>query len=182
MNKTPNEEKIHNLQKALEMINGCTHRRLRIRYREASNGNKMYANQCLDCGKIIPAATGIWIKQSEIRDIETIEPIDDDLETTLKASDESLRNSLRERLVLAKCDHISEQYYNYLKSPEWKSKRDLVMQRACNICEGCLKEIAIDVHHKTYANIFNEFLFELVALCRGCHEKIHCIHGIKEGE
>lgn len=177
---SPNEEKIHNLQKALDMLNHCGHRRLEIRYRGAVNKTKMYTRQCLDCGKIIPPESGMWIKKSDVPKIETIKPIDDNLPIIISATDQSLRNSLQLSLEAAKHDHMSGQYHAYLMSPEWKEKRDRVMKRANGLCEGCLKKQAENVHHKTYANIYNEFLFELVALCRDCHDKIHDMHDLKE--
>ena len=180
MFKNPNEERIHNLEKALEMLTGCECRRLEIRYREASNSNKMYTRQCLDCGKIVRPENGMWIKQSEISNIENIKPIDDDLAKNISTTDAELRDSLRLRLREAEKSLKLEEYYEYLKSPEWKEKRQLVMDRAGYICEGCLQSRANNVHHKTYANIYNEFLFELVALCRQCHESIHDIQ--KENE
>jgi hypothetical protein len=29
------------------------------------------------------------------------------------------------------------------------------------------------VHHLTYAHVFNEFLFELMAVCDECHDRLH---------
>lgn len=63
-------------------------------------------------------------------------------------------------------------YKEYMRSPEWKAKRLLIMQRdgyTCQICRGK----ALDVHHLTYKNFKKEYLFELVALCRPCHENVY---------
>jgi 5-methylcytosine-specific restriction endonuclease McrA len=51
--------------------------------------------------------------------------------------------------------------------------RAKVIKRAGGICEGCLTCAATDVHHLTYRNLFAEFMFQLVALCRGCHDRVH---------
>lgn len=64
-------------------------------------------------------------------------------------------------------------YDDYLRSPAWKRKTAKIMERARNQCEGCLSRPAEDVHHLTYAHIYNEFAFELVALCRECHARYH---------
>jgi hypothetical protein len=32
---------------------------------------------------------------------------------------------------------------------------------------------AVDVHHQTYDRLYNEMCFDLVAVCRECHAKIH---------
>ncbi len=66
-----------------------------------------------------------------------------------------------------------ELYADYLRSAEWASRRERVMQRARGLCEGCRLLPAIDVHHLTYEHVTEEFLFELVALCGGCHARIH---------
>jgi hypothetical protein len=68
-----------------------------------------------------------------------------------------------------------EEYQEYLCSPEWRRRRDLVLSRAHGVCEGCREREASEVHHLTYQNIGNEFLWELVAVCRGCHERVHQI-------
>ncbi len=70
-------------------------------------------------------------------------------------------------------DNWRWRYDNYLESPEWKQRRNLVMLRAQGICEGCRLAQAIDVHHLTYADAGEEFLFQLVALCRKCHDRWH---------
>lgn len=64
-------------------------------------------------------------------------------------------------------------YTDYLSSSEWKEIRAAVLDRCEGKCEGCRKSAAVDVHHLTYAHIGAEFLFELVGLCRGCHERLH---------
>lgn len=61
----------------------------------------------------------------------------------------------------------------YLKSPAWKARREKVMQRANGVCEGCLVARATEVHHLTYAHAGDEFMWELRAICRGCHERLH---------
>lgn len=48
-----------------------------------------------------------------------------------------------------------------------------VLERANHVCEGCGVNAATEVHHKTYKNVGNEFLFELVAICRPCHQRYH---------
>lgn len=67
------------------------------------------------------------------------------------------------------------QYEEYLHSTEWRSKRALVLKRSSGECEGCGLSRATQVHHITYARLGNEMLFDLVAVCDECHERIH--HG-----
>ncbi|KAA8475690.1 HNH endonuclease [Arcticibacter tournemirensis] len=64
-------------------------------------------------------------------------------------------------------------YYTYLNSPEWKEKRTLVLNRDHHLCQRCRIEPALDVHHLTYKNLYNEPLEDLQALCRNCHAAVH---------
>lgn len=66
------------------------------------------------------------------------------------------------------------EYLQYLASPEWAAKRQLVMVRALGRCEivGCRNK-AVDVHHWTYARIFREDLDDLCAICRVHHRQLH---------
>lgn len=66
-----------------------------------------------------------------------------------------------------------EAYSDYLRSDAWKRRAAKIMQRANHTCEGCLTNPATEVHHLTYAHVGHEFAFELVALCRACHHRIH---------
>ena len=63
-------------------------------------------------------------------------------------------------------------YGTYLKSEAWKAKRRKVIERD-KICQGCMDAPIDDVHHLSYRNIYDEFLFQLVGLCRNCHERWH---------
>lgn len=66
-----------------------------------------------------------------------------------------------------------ELYAGYLRSEEWASRREKVMQRAGGFCEGCRAQAATEVHHLTYEHVTQEFLFELVAICGDCHARYH---------
>ncbi len=48
---------------------------------------------------------------------------------------------------------------------------------ACALCKVSIEDITIDVHHKSYENIFNEKMDDLVALCRQCHNDLHKFSG-----
>lgn len=64
-------------------------------------------------------------------------------------------------------------YDKYLKTEEWKRRRELVFKRDNNTCQACLVRPATQVHHLTYKRIFNEPLFDLVSICTACHKEIH---------
>ena len=60
------------------------------------------------------------------------------------------------------------QYKAYLRSNQWKGKRQLALDRD-KCCQYCSSTEHLQVHHKTYDNLFNEPLDDLVTLCRRCH-------------
>jgi len=64
-------------------------------------------------------------------------------------------------------------YNAHLESDEWRALRHRVMQRAKGLCEGCLSADAVYVHHLTYRHAFDEFAWELVAVCHECHQRVH---------
>ena len=68
----------------------------------------------------------------------------------------------------------SEMYRLYLRSPKWRAKRKAVMTRDNGQCQFCGAK-AIDVHHLTYVRIFNESIYDLVAICRSCHDLLHAM-------
>jgi hypothetical protein len=63
-------------------------------------------------------------------------------------------------------------YQNYLASPEWDIVRRKVIARARGLCEGCAGP-GEEVHHVSYDHVGEEFMFELLYLCRDCHERWH---------
>jgi 5-methylcytosine-specific restriction endonuclease McrA len=124
-----------------------------------ANGAKTYVEQCQICGKSIK----VWKKQ----DIQT---------PYVGVWDESLITAWRDtqtRVCEAAKDARRKKYQQYLGSQKWRDKRAKVLNRAHHLCEGCGENRATEVHHLTYANAGDELLFELVALCSGCHAKAH---------
>ncbi len=72
----------------------------------------------------------------------------------------------REREVRA------EEYQRYLESADWQHLRQRVLRRDGHACRFCGAR-ASEVHHLTYARIFNETEYDLVAVCGACHEQLH---------
>lgn len=74
-------------------------------------------------------------------------------------------------------------YKEYLLSEQWQERRKRVFSRALEnansnnkygVCERCgyePKKHCLQVHHKTYANLFNELMEDLELLCPNCHKK-----------
>ena len=70
---------------------------------------------------------------------------------------------------------MNKEYKEYLKSNNWKLKKAEVLKVKKNKCESCGSTKKLEVHHKTYKNIFKESLSDLKLLCRNCHMKEHNI-------
>jgi len=69
---------------------------------------------------------------------------------------------------------MSKKDYNkYLRSPEWKAKKLLVLERDNYKCQQCGYTNNLHVHHLTYENVTNEQLDDLVTLCKRCHRSEH---------
>lgn len=66
-----------------------------------------------------------------------------------------------------------KQYKVYLKSKEWKVKRQAAILYYHGRCRKCRSTKNIEVHHKTYRNIFHESLEDLQLLCNKCHRAYH---------
>jgi len=63
-------------------------------------------------------------------------------------------------------------YNRYIKSDEWKQKRDQRIKLDKNKCKNCGSNIRLQVHHKDYCSFGIEDISDLVTLCDECHDKI----------
>jgi hypothetical protein len=64
-------------------------------------------------------------------------------------------------------------YGEYLKTPEWKEKRDMALKRDGYRCRACNSSEDLNVHHRTYEQRGNEDLNDLTTFCQSCHEHFH---------
>lgn len=69
-----------------------------------------------------------------------------------------------------------KEHAEYIKSEEWKHKRDIVLVRDNFKCSCCGDTENLNVHHITYENYKDEYLHELITLCKKCHYKAHKKH------
>jgi hypothetical protein len=147
----------------------CIHQDSEIRDQVTSNGGIQRKKQCLQCG----------LAQSQALKIErtaSVPPWDNGLWSTWEQACNKRRTEIEDNLISRQENFEYEGYTlysEYLKSEEWKSQRRLVMNRDGDLCQACLEKPAEEIHHLTYDHIFDEFLFELIAVCRPCHERLH---------
>lgn len=143
----------------------CQSKRTQLRRKTASNDAYMYAFQCIDCGE---SASG-WISHAKIPRHLPIPEWDEELARKFYAERQQQQLALRE----TEREDWFREHDQYLQSPQWRTLRRKVLDRAKNLCEGCRDKPPTQVHHLTYAHWKNEFLWELVAVCDDCHERIH---------
>lgn len=143
----------------------CDHPNTVPRSRVDSSGRTFYIRQCTDCGQQV----GTAIKKASIKNLDNVQPFDEEhaqeFERQRWARFDELR---RERVETRQAD-----YSAYLSSAAWQAKRFKVLERDNYLCQGCRERRAVEVHHLTYEHIGNELLFELVSVCRQCHETLH---------
>lgn len=127
--------------------------------------------QCLTCGHAIGPA----VPHATVTDVRTLSEWDASF-----AAREREAHAEKRRVWDAGTLERQEKYRAYLLTAAWRTRRRLVLERARGVCEGCRCQDAAEVHHLSYIHIYQEFLFELVALCRDCHDRWHA-HVISRG-
>lgn len=141
-----------------------------------SNGGIQVRNQCTNCGFVDGKSLGGFASPQR----ESLTEVDVSFRVSRDNKISTGRKSIFERIRCLKYDKFQqkhkedvESYRNvYLQSPEWKLKRKLVLERDNYICQACRVNGATDVHHITYGMIGNEPLFNLISVCRNCHNAI----------
>jgi 5-methylcytosine-specific restriction endonuclease McrA len=150
----------------------CDHPESEIRYKLDTYNRRLYVRQCLSCGRQLSGA----IKHSEIQNPRAVKPFDQELEDGWWRLRRIRANQIAaERREAALADR-REEYDRYLQSNEWREKSLAVLQRDGIKCTarlpGCLGR-ASQAHHLTYARVYDEPLFDLMAVCTRCHQHLH---------
>jgi hypothetical protein len=132
--------------------------------------------QCGNCGRSRSGA----LKRADFPYWQDFTPWSDELAerhreriNTLHALDRGGREKSREDRAAEAARRRAEYARWLLTSPEWRTLRDRVWRRAGGICEACLANQAGDIHHVTYALGRLPPAWELRAVCRSCHDRLH---------
>ena len=149
-------------------MENCQHSQQKITSKPIANGNTQFVMQCQLCGERIGNAIG---KGTAYQMNGGIEPPLFDFDRQ-RSSREAERQAHKNQLAKER-EEFFGWYSIYLKSDKWREKRQKVLHRAQGICEGCRDADSTEVHHLTYDNVGDEFLFQLVALCHKCHTRLH---------
>ena len=132
--------------------------------RTIKNGTKQYGTQCRRCGSFV------CMKRSAVPISETMAEYDPDLRATFSQEAAEQAKELYDSKRQIENQEWWDRYGEYLQSAKWAEKRDRVLRRDFHLCQACLKRKATVVHHKTYAHVFDEPLFDLISMCHECHD------------
>lgn len=117
---------------------------------------KLYDDKKRDIGRIITGASYFDAYDYENCDSKTKESLD--YASNVYLSIKSIRK---------------QNYQEYLKSDEWKQTAQQIKERDNHKCRICRATSDLEVHHLTYARIYNEKPYDLVTLCNKCHTMAH---------
>lgn len=140
--------------------------------KEKSNGDFMLKKQCFKCGQSIGKTSYKFDDVGGIDKVKILPDFDQSLEDGYwRKKQEDRREELKIERENWRKDFFT-QYNIYLNSSKWKLKRQKVLERDGYKCQACFTRKATEVHHKSYEFVYNEPLFDLVSVCKPCHEKI----------
>jgi hypothetical protein len=147
----------------------CNHPERELRDYPTSNGGWQRKEQCTVCGASLSQARqrgkGVSVPLWDLK-------LNDQWTLQCNAQRREIEARLIDRTATLETSGYAF-YAEYLSSGEWLEKRARVLKRDGGLCQACLATSASEVHHHTYDHIFNEFMYELVSVCRTCHERLH---------
>jgi len=157
------------LRREVDKRFACSHEHATLRVKVASNGARHFRVQCSRCGQARQATTA-----ERTRHVNP-QPFDEDLQRSWWERKSKAYQQLSEQEATSARQAWLDQYSAFLQTPEWARCRNLVLERDGHTCRallpGCTQHAA-EVHHLTYDHWWNPPLFDLVAVCRECHEQI----------
>lgn len=72
---------------------------------------------------------------------------------------------------------LTADYQRYIKSPQWKARREIIMAYYGRWCRGCLKKTGVlQLHHLTYEHLGRETAADCRVLCADCHREVTALH------
>ncbi len=72
--------------------------------------------------------------------------------------------------------HKKQLYEQHIKSAKWRKIKQRRLAKDGYMCKNWHwwpVKSNLEVHHKSYRNLGNEKQWELITLCKRCHNKIH---------
>jgi hypothetical protein len=163
------------LQRDLER-GRCLHVLKSFVWYPTSNGRKQLRQQCDDCGDLVgPGALPFAKAEGQTVKAFDLQRYQQARREHNEATREAYERARQRRNAVWATQRLErqQQYQAYLQSEQWRRLRVKLLKRAGYTCEGCLEARATEVHHVTYEHIFQEYCFELRALCAKCHGRLH---------
>lgn len=147
----------------MESCKVCGSKDLRFVKYVIANGRIQIRKQCFNCGVV----EMLNYKQA-LFNLDELPFLDKELKEKFTKKVVS-RSKLKKEMF-----NNNESYYRevYLKSEDWKAKRDSIIERDLGVCRSC-GDKAKDVHHITYIRVYKERKNDLISLCRICHTETH---------
>ena len=149
-------------------IDDCGHEEILPTRCQVSGGQVHYTLQCRRCLAYTSTCKASDIKRAGGDPADVPERVDRDI---LQLAIYNLDQAIRDSQKLAITKEWWARYSAYLETPRWRKKSAAVMERDA-LCGACNKRPPTEAHHLTYRHLGNEPLFDLVGVCRPCHEKI----------
>lgn len=150
----------------------CSHETATIALRDI-RGTKRVELQCDGCGRSL---SGAIAKTMFSFGWKNLAPWNEQLCRQREMEEEIERKRFRTDLENAayERDREREDYLRWCQtSPEWHALSAKVMWRSRGWCEACLEQKATTVHHLTYRYGKLPPAWELRAVCRPCHDRLH---------
>jgi len=76
----------------------------------------------------------------------------------------------------AEIQRDSAEHRRYMRSKQWRARRDTAIMRAGYRCCVCgrvhMDTRKLQVHHKTYDRLGKERAEDLMVMCRRCHRRV----------
>lgn len=150
----------------------CSHPVTIVTFRVKSNGAVNYFLQCTECWDNVKHLRGADLTDDQR---QTAVPFDDQKRTQRYQQQNARFDAVRNQLWKDRKASFDVERNAYMQTAQWRMIRAKVLKRCGGICEGCGDRPATQVHHLTYERLGHEMLFDLVGLCRQCHESVHGI-------
>jgi len=142
----------------------CEYKNVKIVEYEMINKTKHKANMCINCLKGFGN-----VKKSMTHYMS----VSYDERQSIRMSIANEKSNLLDK-IFEKKKNFKQAYHEYLKSDKWKQKRLERLKLDNFTCQNCgNKSGRLDVHHTTYATVFNESIYDIITLCNPCHFKLH---------
>lgn len=168
----------------MEPERDCNHESRQLRWRKIESGlntYRMFVYQCQACGVASTPIAAKSLTYGQKHGAETTEFDAGLRQRWIEEQNAKRQLEIDERQAERERSWVERQefYHDYINSsPEWKERARLCIKLAPGgVCQGCGKRPPTQAHHLTYKHLGAEFLWELKAVCRDCHKRVHGIEG-----